>query len=123
MSDLSFGFGSADPTLSAAYDAALNFGSGNNFDIPRNADTQTSNAIQSSQPITQDNGGSWSGFWQNTIGSIVGYAAAKDAAQTRVNTGQVAAQTAAVQQRTSGNGMLMLAGLGFVAYLLATRGK
>lgn len=121
--DLNFGFGSADPTFSGMFDAAQNFGSGNNFDTSRTADTQTSNAIQSAQPITQDNGGSWSGFWQNTIGSIVGYAAAKDAAQTRVNTGQVAAQTAAVQQRTNGTGMLMVAVIGFVGYLLITRGK
>ncbi|HWH83466.1 MAG TPA: hypothetical protein VNU71_14640 [Burkholderiaceae bacterium] len=113
-----FGYDLGD--LSSNFDAALSFGSDPSFDTARTAATQTSDAIQSSQPVTSDNGGSWTGFWQNTLGSIVGYAAAKDVAQTRVQNTTAAAQQAAMAGR-SNNGLLLIVAA-VVGVVLLTRG-
>lgn len=102
-----FGYDLGD--LSENYDAALSFGSDPSFDTARTAATQTTDAIQSSQPITNDTGGSWGGFWQNTIGSVLGYAAAKDIQQTRVQNTSATQSQAAMQARSSGNGLLLIA--------------
>lgn len=112
-----------DYSFGDVIDTAQGFGSGFEFDTPRNAETATSNAIQSSQPIDGNTGGSWGGFWQNTLGSITGYAVARDMQQRQVQNGSVAVQNAAVQQRTSGNGLLMLAGVGVLAFLLIDRAR
>lgn len=107
--------------LSDTFDAALSFGTDYSFDTPRSADTQTSDAIQSSQPITNDGGQSWSGFWQNTIGSVLGYAAARDQAQAQAANGSVVAQQAAVRGSSGMGGLVPLIGLGLIVFLLMER--
>lgn len=64
--------------LGRNFGAALNIGADASYDQPRTAQTQTTNAIGSMQPI-QDTGSGWSGFWQGALQTAVGYAIAKDA--------------------------------------------
>lgn len=85
------------------------------------ADAQT-NVLQGTQsaPVGSDQ---WTGFFQDTVKGLLGYATVKDAAQTRANLGQqqnqAAYRAAAYQQQQGGNSLFLLLLIGGAVFMLA----
>lgn len=105
---------------------ANTFGTGQPQTEYRLPDTVTGNAIQGSLPMQPDAPSSWSGFWQDTLRTVVGYGIARDAIKNGVqaNAGYPVQQYAAPASSApflSGNMLLLLLVGG--GLLLATRIK
>lgn len=88
--------------------------------VPEVAQTDVLQVTQDA-PVGSD---SWTGFWQDTVKGVLGYATAKDVAQTRAQAvtqqSQAAYRAASYQQQQSGlNGLLPLLLIGGLAYALA----
>jgi hypothetical protein len=80
-----FSWGSDAPmTLQSVFNGALQIGADSSYVTPRTSDTVTGDAINGSVPIDNESGGSWSGFWQDTLKAVVGYQIAKDATKHSV---------------------------------------
>jgi hypothetical protein len=80
--------------LSSVFGTSLSLGADASYNTPRLSETQVSNGLQLLQPVAgaADQNG-WSGFWQDTIKTIVGGAVALQAAK--------AGQAGAVQQQAA----------------------
>lgn len=72
-----------DYSLQSLWNAAAGIGADQSYVQPRTSETVPTNALTSMQPV-QETGGEWGAFWQNTIGSLVSYSLAKDAAKNGV---------------------------------------
>lgn len=110
--------------LQAIFSTALNFNSDPEFAQPRNADTVTSNAIDSLQPI-KANGGEWGDFWKGAAATTLNYALLKDATRSGLTSSSVQQsireQGGAGEQRARQGpnmGTALLIGGGLVAVLL-----
>lgn len=80
----------SDFSLGSLWDTAATVGADQSFAQPRTADTVPTNAIGSLQPVAET-GGAWGAFWQNTIGSVVSYGLARDAARNGISQAGAAA--------------------------------
>lgn len=112
-------------TWSGYFQTALNFGADQVPNAPNMLETVPTNAIQSMQPVSNDQAQSWSGFWQDLTKGVVSYAVAKDARQSNMTSVQAAAvaanrgRPAAPQQLPGGLVLLILGGIAYAA----TRGS
>lgn len=85
------GYFESDGGLGGWWSAANGISADQSFVTPRTEDTVPANAIQSMQPITTGDGSTgsgwgegWGDFLKQTLGTVVGYSIAKDAAQAGV---------------------------------------
>lgn len=108
--------------LDSIFGTAAEVGSGGTYDVGRTAATETSNAIQATLPVDPNASDKWSGFWRDTIKSVVGYGLAKDMQQTKVQTQVQSGNAVAVRSRSDDRRLLMFAGIGFAAYMLLRKG-
>jgi hypothetical protein len=69
-------------SFGSTFDTAQGINSDGSFSQNRSAETTPTNALQSMQPIVDDTGESWSGFWRDLTKGVVNYAVAKDLAKT-----------------------------------------
>jgi hypothetical protein len=83
--ELSFGAGDWF-NLQDTFGAAQTLGADQSYVTPRTSDTVTGDAVNGSAAIDNDSGGSWTGFWQDTLKAVVGYSIAKDAQRNAVVT-------------------------------------
>lgn len=92
------------------------------YNAPAVPDVAQTNVLQGTQSA-QVGSDSWTGFWQDTVKGVLGYATAKDMAQTRsqavTQQSQAAYRAAQYQQQQGGNGLLMLLLIGGVVFMLA----
>lgn len=118
-----------DYSLQSLWDSAAGIGADQSYVQPRTSDTVPTNALTSMQPV-QETGGQWGAFWQSTLGSLVSYGVARDAAKNGVTQyGSPApgytpytGPTVAVGNGAMGNaGMLALAALAVALVFVAMR--
>lgn len=76
----------ADISLSDFFPEVWNTAAGvnadNSYSQPRGAATVPTNALQTMQPIESTGTGAWADWLQGTVSQVLGYAVAKDAAQS-----------------------------------------
>lgn len=76
--------------------------SDNSFDTPRLAETSTTDAFNTSEPVQADTGSAWSNRLWNIVGDVVDYGITRDAARHGITpTGAPASSPATAQGQAS----------------------
>lgn len=104
------------------WDEFGNWTADSSYNAPAVPDSAQTDVLQGTQaaPVGSD---AWTGFFQDTVKGLIGYATVKDAAQTRASLGtqqnQAAYRAATMQQQQGLNGLLPLLLIGGVVFMLA----
>lgn len=124
MADIKLG---SDPlqSIQSMFNSALHFNADASFETPRTSNTVTTDAVAGGAPIDNTAGGGWGDFWRGTLGALVGYGITKDAVQSGVKAGAVAAPApapaAAAVAAMPTQKLLVLAVAGLAAVYLVVR--